>query len=86
MVTARPPDVVTTAAPLDDPTMLIAVLPDAAPPRMVTPRPPDVVTGATPDEVPTILTSGVPLIWREPELALTNGMLNPGAEDQGLVP
>lgn len=66
--------------------MLIAVLPDAAPPRMVTPRPPDVVTGATPDEVPTILTSGVPLICSEPELALTKGMLNPGAEDQGLVP
>lgn len=61
-VTMRPPEVVTGPIPLDEPTRLTAVLPDAAPPRIVTPRPPEVVTGATPEEVPTILTRGVPLI------------------------
>lgn len=65
---------------------LTAVLAEIVPARIVTPRPPDVVTGATPDEVPTILTSGVPLIWSNPDDALTNGMLKDGALLQGLVP
>jgi len=63
----------------------MAVEPAADPARMVTPRPPLDVAGAMAPEVPTMVTVGVPEICTSPEDADTIGMLNPGAEDHGLV-
>jgi hypothetical protein len=59
MVTSTPPEVVTVAAPPEEPTIWICVEPEPDPARMVTPKPPDVVTGAIPDDVPTRLKKGV---------------------------
>jgi hypothetical protein len=59
MVTSTPPEVVTVAAPPEEPTIWICVEPEPDPARMVTPKPPEVVTGAIPDDVPTRLKKGV---------------------------